>query len=106
MLPMAKPISDDGDTCEIELFRRGRGERERCEGNSPVDPRVSEGGEGVVPGGAPTPWKAPMLKQLMKNCSLWGGSTLDKFVKDCMSWEEPHAGAAKESKDEGIAETT
>lgn len=32
VLAKAKPISDDGGTSEIELFRRrGRGERERCE---------------------------------------------------------------------------
>lgn len=50
-------------------------------------------------------WKAPMLKRLMKNCSLWGGPMLENFVKECVPWEESHAGAAKGSKDEGIAET-
>lgn len=31
---------------------------------------------------------------------------MGKFVKNCVPWEEPHAEAAKESKDEEIAETT
>ncbi|GAB0186374.1 EH domain-containing protein 4 [Grus japonensis] len=34
-----------------------------------------------------TPWKGPMLEQLMKNCSPWEGLKLEKFMEDCLPWE-------------------
>lgn len=111
-LTKPKPISDDGGTSEIKfLRRRGRGQRERFERNSPADPKVSEEGEEGKCSRSQnrdfpcTLWKTPMLKQFMNNCSLWEGPTLDKFVKDCVPWEEPLARAAKE-REEGVAETT
>ena len=41
----------------------------------------------------------------MKNCSLWEGLTLEKFVEDCLLWEGLHAGA-EGCEEEGAAETT
>ena len=40
-----------------------------------------------------TLWKGSTLEQFMKNCSLWEGLTLEKFMEDCLLWEGPHAGA-------------
>lgn len=55
-----------------------------------------------------------------RNCSLWwtnagadcfwrttpsrGGSTLEKFTRDSVPWEGPHAGAAEQCEEEGGAE--
>lgn len=41
----------------------------------------------------------------MKNCILWESLTLEKFMKDCLPQERPHAGAWKEREEEGAAET-
>ncbi|KAK4825631.1 hypothetical protein QYF61_001416 [Mycteria americana] len=32
-----------------------------------------------------SPWKGPMLKQLVKNYSLWEGPMLEKFVEDYLA---------------------
>ncbi|KAK4832494.1 hypothetical protein QYF61_023541 [Mycteria americana] len=47
----------------------------------------------------------------MKNCSLWEGLTLEKFMENCLSWKGPHTGAGEECEEsspeeEGAAETT
>jgi len=41
----------------------------------------------------------------MKNCSLWEGPTLDKFMEDCIPQVGPHAGAEEDCEKEGAAET-
>jgi len=46
-----------------------------------------------------------MLEQFVKNCSPWEGVILEKLLKDCVSWERPHAGAGEECEEEGVAET-
>ena len=46
-----------------------------------------------------TPWKGPMLEQLVKNCSPWEGLTLEKFMEDCLLGEGPHAGAGEECEE-------
>ena len=40
-----------------------------------------------------------MLGQLMKNCSPREELTMEKFVEDCLIWEEPHAGAGAECEE-------
>jgi len=42
----------------------------------------------------------------MKNCSLWKGLTLEKFVENCLSWVAPQVGAGEECDKEGAAEAT
>ncbi|KAJ7396141.1 protein pxr1-like [Pitangus sulphuratus] len=37
-----------------------------------------------------TPWEAPMWEQFTKNCSL------EKFMKDCFLWVQPHTGTGEE----------
>lgn len=37
-----------------------------------------------------------MLKQSLKNCSLWVGPKLSKLMKNCFLWEGPHAGAGED----------
>ncbi|PKU40823.1 hypothetical protein llap_8879 [Limosa lapponica baueri] len=46
--------------------------------------------------GLVTPWKGPMLEQLVKNCSRWEGLMLEKFRKDCLPWEGLHTQAGEE----------
>ncbi|KAK4826197.1 hypothetical protein QYF61_006141 [Mycteria americana] len=46
-----------------------------------------------------------MLEQFVKNCSPLEGLTLEKFAKDYLLWEGPHAGAGEEHEEEGAAET-
>ena len=41
----------------------------------------------------------------MKNCSLWEGLTLEKFVKYCLLWEGPHTGTEEEHEEEGATGT-
>jgi len=41
----------------------------------------------------------------VKNCSLWEGAMLEKFMEDCLLWEGPHTGAGEECEEEGAAET-
>jgi len=53
-----------------------------------------------------TPWKGPMLEELVNNISLWKGFTLEKFMESCLLWEGPHTGARGECEEEGVAETT
>lgn len=36
----------------------------------------------------------------LKMCILWEGLTLEKFVKDCLPQETPHAGAQKAQEEE------
>jgi len=43
-------------------------------------------------------WKRLMLEQLV-TCNLWEGLTLEKFMKDCLLWEGPHAGAGDECEE-------
>jgi len=31
---------------------------------------------------------------------------LEKFMQNCLPWEEPHAGAGEEHEKKGLAETT
>jgi len=45
----------------------------------------------------------------MKNCLLWKGLTLKKYMDNCLLWEGPHAGAQKSMRrpppeEEGAAE--
>ncbi|KAK4817118.1 hypothetical protein QYF61_027981 [Mycteria americana] len=47
----------------------------------------------------------------LKDCSLWRGPMLEKFVEDCLPWVGPHAGAGEECEEsspeeEGAAERT
>ncbi|GAB0183023.1 AN1-type zinc finger protein 5-like [Grus japonensis] len=52
-----------------------------------------------------TPWKGPMLEQLVKKFSLWEGLMLEKLVEDCLLREGPHAAPGEEREEEGAAET-
>ncbi|PKU49492.1 rna-directed dna polymerase from mobile element jockey- hypothetical protein [Limosa lapponica baueri] len=45
-----------------------------------------------------------MMEPFLKNCSL-GEGLMEKFVEDCLLWQGPHAGAGKNCKEEGEAET-
>jgi len=38
--------------------------------------------------------------------NLWEGLTLEHFMKNCVLWEGPHAGAGEECEEEGAAEIT
>ena len=73
--------------------------------------RVAHAGAGllaglVTPWGGPcwntlilkdcTPWKGPMLVQIVKNCSTWEELTLEKFMEDCLPSERSDAGAEEE----------
>lgn len=44
-----------------------------------------------------------MLEQFLKKCSLWEGSVLEKFVKDCIPWVRTHT-EAEQCEEEGAAE--
>jgi len=39
------------------------------------------------------------------NCSPWEELMLEKFVKNCLPWDRPQAGAGEECEKEGAAET-
>ncbi|KAK4829093.1 hypothetical protein QYF61_002044 [Mycteria americana] len=41
----------------------------------------------------------------LKDCTLWKGPMLEKFVKDSLPWVRPHTGAGGEREEEGAAET-
>lgn len=41
------------------------------------------------------PLEGPMPEQFGKNCSLREGSTLEKFMGDCLPWEGARIGAGK-----------
>lgn len=49
--------------------------------------------------------------QFLKNCSLWEGLTMEKFVEDCVPWERPNneagevSSSTSSSEEEGAAET-
>ncbi|OPJ67040.1 hypothetical protein AV530_016964 [Patagioenas fasciata monilis] len=43
--------------------------------------------------------KRPVLEHLMKNCSPWEGSTLQKFMKYCLPQEGHHTGAEEECEE-------
>jgi len=45
-----------------------------------------------------------MLEHFVKNCSLWKGLTLEKFMEDCLPWEGPHTGAQEECEDSSLEE--
>jgi len=45
------------------------------------------------------PWNRPTVEQFMKNCSLWEGLMLDKFIEDYLPWESPHTGAGAECEE-------
>ncbi|KAK4828288.1 hypothetical protein QYF61_024953 [Mycteria americana] len=55
--------------------------------------------EQSVPERLVTPWKGPMLEQLVKNCSPLEGFTLEEFVEDCLLWEGLHDGAGEECEE-------
>jgi len=63
--------------------------------------RGAHTGAGFLAGG-PTQWSS----QFLKDCSLWEGPTLVKFVRGCLLWGRHHAGAEEESEEERAAETT
>jgi len=69
----------------------------------PVE-RGAHAGAGLL-AGLLTPWKEPILEQLVKSCSPWEGLTLEKFVENCLLWLGPHAGSGAECEEEGAAET-
>lgn len=52
-----------------------------------------------------TPWKGPMLEQILKHCSLWKRPTFEQFMNDCVQWEGPHDGAGEKFEVEGVADT-
>lgn len=113
-LTKPKPISDDGGTSEIKfLRRRGRGQRERFERNSPADPKVSEEGEegsalgprteiSPVPSGRHPCWSSSWTTAACGKSPHW--TSLWRTVSP-FKGEEPLARAAKE-REEGVAETS
>jgi len=56
--------------------------------------------EGLCPMGRPT------LEQFVRNCSLWVGFTLEKFMEHYIPWEGSHAKAGEECEEEGVAVIT
>lgn len=40
----------------------------------------------------------------MKNCSLWEGLKLDKYMENCPLWEGPHTETEEDYEQEGGAE--
>lgn len=51
-----------------------------------------------------TPWKGPLLEQLLKTCSLWERIMLEMLMKDCFPVEWPHAGAGEQCENKRAAE--
>lgn len=41
----------------------------------------------------------PVLEQLLKDWSPWEGLTLEKLVKDCLLWEDPHTSVVEEGEE-------
>ena len=54
----------------------------------------------LQPMGDPPCWSILFLK----NWTLWEEPTLEQFVKDCLLWVGPHAGAGEMCEEEGAAE--
>ncbi|KAJ7425183.1 hypothetical protein BTVI_03812 [Pitangus sulphuratus] len=50
------------------------------------------------------PWKGPMLKQIMKNCSPWEKPMLEKFTEGCLVGGTSRW-IGEECEEEGAAET-
>jgi len=46
-----------------------------------------------------------MLEWFLKNSSPWEGPTSKTVVKDCISWDGPHAGTREECEEEEAVET-
>lgn len=46
-----------------------------------------------------TLWKGHMVGKFIKNFCPWEGLTLQKFVEDCLPWEEPLARGGKECEE-------
>jgi len=58
-------------------------------------------------GGCDTMRDPRWISLFLKDCTLWEGLTLEKFVKNSLPWDGPHAGAGEECKSppaEGVIE--
>jgi len=42
----------------------------------------------------------------LKDCTLWEGPMLERFMDDCLQWMRPHSPLLLQCEEEGAAETT
>jgi len=98
LLTKAKPISDGGSTSGLKYLRRGKktlqcNSRQKrgvrlCERNSPADTKVSEGGGEGAPGMRAEIPLQPMMKTMVRPCSLW--RSVVEQISTCSAWKTPH----------------
>jgi len=66
-----------------------------------VTPRGTHAGEACSWRTAPH-GKDPFWRRFVKNCSLWKGSTMEKFVENCLPCVGCHAGVREECEESSL----